>query len=159
MRITYRRNSNFNYWEKRWERIPVDDFLVETNKYPIRYSEMIVQVKNSKILEAGCGAGRVFCHYFRLGHDVYGIDFTNIPINKLKMQNKDYKVQLGDIRKLEFNDNFFDVVLAFGLYHNILDGLDDAVIETLRVLKRGVRYAHLFVPTIFKQESRTLLKI
>jgi SAM-dependent methyltransferase len=45
---------------------------------------------------------------------------------------------------LRFEDGTFDCVLAFGLYHNLLENLDLAVQETFRVLNSGGRVCASF---------------
>ena len=43
----------------------------------------------------------------------------------------------GDITKLSFPDETFSAVLAFGLYHGLENGLEEAMAETRRVMKPG----------------------
>ena len=43
-------------------------------------------------------------------------------------------VEVGDITKLRFSDKSFKYLLAFGLYHNLEHGLEDAISETFRIL-------------------------
>lgn len=116
------------------------------NAYPLKYSRMTIQDgdKAGKILEAGCGAGRILRYYHNKGYDITGIDFIDVAIDKLKKMDTSLKVEVGDIKHLRFQDQSFRHVLAFGLYHNLEKGLHQAIIETHRVLERGGRVCASF---------------
>ena len=75
MRITYRTRGVKEYWTARWDNIPVDSPMENNNVYPLKYSEMIIKDRNGKVLEAGCGAGRILRYYHNKGIDIFGIDF------------------------------------------------------------------------------------
>jgi len=136
MRITYRDKNNKNYWTKRWIDIEADEPMKNENKYPLKYSKLTVKDKNKIILEAGCGAGRILRYYHNNGYKIIGIDFIKEAIDKLKKKDGSLDVRVGDITKLDFEDNYFDYILAFGLYHNLNETLDVAMAETSRILKK-----------------------
>lgn len=107
------------------------------NVYPLKYAVQTVVRTDGRILEAGCGAGRILRYFHNRGYDIIGIDFVDVAVTKLSVADCSLKVAVGDITNLEFTDETFDYVLAFGLYHNLEHGLERAVAETFRVLKRG----------------------
>lgn len=137
MRITYRKSVNKDYWAKRWGDIPADLPMENKGVYPLKYAELTVAGKSDKILEAGCGAGRILRYYHDNGYNILGFDFIDVAIGKLREADPGLQVEVGDITKLRFDDESFDTVLAFGLYHNLEQGLDQAVAETCRILKKG----------------------
>jgi SAM-dependent methyltransferase len=137
MRITYRSQHNRDYWEERWNNVCVDHKMENKDVYPLKYAEMILDGGKGKVLEAGCGAGRLLRYYKDLGWDIKGIDFIASVIDKLKAEDADLDVEPGDITKLQFDDETFMYVLAFGLYHNLETGIDKALSETARVLKKN----------------------
>jgi SAM-dependent methyltransferase len=137
MRITYRNSNNKDYWTNRWGSIPADVPMENLDAYPLKYAEMTVENRKGKILEAGCGAGRVLRYYHDLGCDIVGFDFIEIATSKLKKADPSLTVEVGDITNLKYREQSFDYVLAFGLYHNLENGLDSAINETNRVLKCG----------------------
>ncbi len=137
MRITYRSKGVKEYWAARWEDIPVDAPMENVGVYPLKYAEMTVKHRDGRILEAGCGAGRILRYYHDRGYDIVGIDFIEVAIEKLKAIDPSLQVAVGDITHLQFDDTSFDYVLAFGLYHNLEHGLDKAIQETHRILKPG----------------------
>lgn len=139
MRITYRDQDTRSYWEQRWEAVRVDDPVENVNAYPIRYAEMtIINHGDERILEAGCGNGRVLRFYKEKGYRIVGIDYAQAALTKLKRVDPELALQLGDVRDLAFRKESFSYVLAFGLYHNFeIENLRKALRETLRVLKPG----------------------
>lgn len=137
MRITYRSANNKDYWTKRWNEIPADAPMENAGVYPLKYAQMTVADKTGKILEAGCGAGRILRYYHERDYDIIGIDFIDVAISKLRKIDATIKAEVGDITNLRFADASFRYVLAFGLYHNLEHGLEKAIWETHRVLENG----------------------
>jgi len=63
MRITYWPIGNTGYWAKRWENNDVDEAMANDRACPLRQALSVLTSKEGRILEAGCGNGRIF-HYF-----------------------------------------------------------------------------------------------
>ena len=138
MRVTYRAHGgNRVYWNKRWDAIPADAGRLNLERYPGRYADRVVAMTRGRILEAGCGAGRVLLHYHGRGREIVGMDFVPAILRKIRMGAPNVPLAAGDVLALPFADRSFSAVLAFGLYHNLERGLDDALDETCRVLERG----------------------
>lgn len=106
--------------------------------YPIMYSELIMGGCR-KVLEAGCGAGRLMLHYLSEGKDMHGIEYSRVAVESLLARYPDMKIQQGDISNLPYASESFDGLLAFGLYHNLEDPekIASAFRETSRVLVQG----------------------
>lgn len=115
----------------------MDEPMENAAVYPLKYAAMTVKHNDARILEAGCGAGRILRYFHGRGYDIVGIDFVDVAISKLSAADSSLQVAVGDITNLKFGDAEFDYVLAFGLYHNLEHDLDRAVEETYRVLKSG----------------------
>lgn len=138
MRITYRNKSNFKYWTSRWTNINVDEAMTNSSYYPLKFSNMVVKNKDELILEAGCGNGRIVRYYHDKKYKIIGIDFVKEAIEKINSVNPMIDAREGNILRLDFNDEYFDVILAFGLYHNFnSDDISVALNETNRILKKG----------------------
>ena len=144
MRVTYRQGSVRDYWAQRWDDIPADRPMGNPNVYPLKYAERILRNASGPILEAGCGAGRVLRFYHDKGYDITGIDFIQSAITKLREVDTTLRVEVGDITKLRFDDEAFQFVLAFGLYHNLEHGIEKALSETHRVLQPSGRLCASF---------------
>ena len=139
MRITRRCDDNRIYWEKRWQKLAADEPCANRDVYPLKYAQMVVR-PGDRILEAGCGLGRVLRYYHSNGYDIHGFDFIEGAVKTLKAADPDLKVRVDDVTRMQYPDNRFDVVLAFGLYHNLpLEAWSLALSETRRVLRRGGR--------------------
>lgn len=136
MRITYRSQSNKEYWEKRWAACDVDDPMENADAYPLKYAQMAVRSKEGHILEAGCGTGRILRYYASRGHKITGMDFVESAVLRIKRADPSLDVHVADITKLPFQDGAFRYVLAFGLYHNLETGLETALRESWRVLEK-----------------------
>jgi SAM-dependent methyltransferase len=136
MRITRRSKYIRNYWEDRWSSVPADQPMENSHVYPLRYALMTIRSKHGKILEAGCGAGRILRYYKDRGYDIVGMDFIEEVVQKLRITDPQLKVHVGNITHLGYRDETFRFVLAFGLYHNLeIPRLCIAVRETYRVLE------------------------
>ncbi len=138
MRKTFRNRDNKSYWHDRWANIDTDSPMSNRNVYPLKYSSLVIKNKNQKILEAGCGAGRILRYYHKKNYNIVGIDFIKLVIQKIKKKDPTLKVKNEDILNLSFRKNYFDVILAFGLFHNFYGRkLKRSIKESHRVLKKG----------------------
>lgn len=138
MRKTFRYKNNYNYWHERWDKIGVDESMVNQNAYPLKFAHLLIKNdKHNYILEAGCGNGRLLRYYHERNFKVVGIDFIQVAVDKIKKADKSIKVIQGDIFDTPFPDQKFKYVLAFGLYHNIENDVKRALLETNRIMTKG----------------------
>jgi len=144
MRKTYRNRKNKDYWNSRWNDIPADKPMTNKSVYPLKYALQTVHSKNGSILEAGCGAGRILRYFHDLDYDITGFDFIEVAVEKLRKADNTLKVEVGDITNLNYGDEEFRYLLAYGLYHNLEHGLDDAIVESWRVLEKSGRICASF---------------
>ena len=99
---------------------------------------LLGDVKDKKILDAGCGTGRYSIILARKGAQVYGIDISRkmLGIAKEKAEKKKLKInfRIGDITNMPYKDNQFDIVLStLALDH--VKNLKKAIHELIRVCK------------------------
>lgn len=97
--------------------------------------------KDSRILDQGCSWGRFTFAAYELGYrNIIGMDFSEKLVAKAQSiaKKKNYGVafKVGDIRKMPFPDNEFDIVLSPGVVEHIVD-TEIAIAELFRVLKHG----------------------
>lgn len=94
---------------------------------------------DSSLLDVGCAKGFMLHDFFELipGMRVSGIDVSSYAIENA-IESVRNKVAVGDARKLEFEDDSFDVVIAINTIHN-LDREDCGVAlqEIERVAKKN----------------------
>ena len=154
MKKVYRYEDNEEYWDRRWRDSGHDaDSFGDLTIYPIRYAEMVMTDPKARALEIGCGLGRVVKHYHRKGFSIAGLERSKVAVERLHTESPDLDIRQGDVTALPYADAQFDVALAFGLYHNLEDGLDKALCETSRVLEPGGRFAISMRPDNFEMNA------
>ncbi len=102
--------------------------------------------KGMKILDAGCGEGRNLIYFMRECFTVYGIDENPLAIKYLQTLARSINKSIpeenfitGDLRDIQFPDEYFDVVLSSAVLH-FSEGKSDfqkMFSELMRVLKQG----------------------
>ncbi len=117
--------------------------------------------RQTRVLDLGCAAGRNTVLLARLGYDFYALDSSEGMIGKTRervaaIAGRDAavdRVRVGVMEDLrEFQNEFFHVVVALGVYHQAesLEQWDQALNETCRVLAAG----GLLVSASFSPASR-----
>ena len=91
-------------------------------------------INGSKILQIGCEKGFLLSDLLDLNSEfeVYGLESSTYAIDNSIEQVKD-KIKFSDYRKLNFEDNFFDLVVAIGPVYTL--NLGDAI-SLLREIQR-----------------------
>ena len=91
--------------------------------------------KKGQILDVGCGWGRFFNFFEKLGLTIYGIDISINMIEKAKQFKSKNEIQIyqGEAENLQFKTNYFDYLTCFGVFEATFQ--DKALSEFLRVLK------------------------
>ncbi|MBU1087862.1 MAG: class I SAM-dependent methyltransferase [Candidatus Omnitrophica bacterium] len=168
-------DSSNSIWQASWQQQsgakPEDILYTRFTKKAFRNFKRFIDRNDKLILEAGCGTGRLCC---LLGESfsnsmIVGIDITQESLdiaNKLKqylgVDNVEFKK--GDIFKLDYPDEYFDVVFNNGVIEHFPLGqknnYNNALAEMLRVLKPGGKiiidvpnwycFAHTFYKWLLK---------
>jgi SAM-dependent methyltransferase len=142
MKKVYRHEANDVYWDRRWAEGKRDrDTFEDLGIYPIRYAEMVMRDRSARALEIGCGLGRVVKHYARAGFRIGGIERSRVAVERLRRESPQLDIVEGDVLALPYKDGEFDTIMAFGVFHNLEDGLEKALAETARCLASGGRFA------------------
>jgi ubiquinone/menaquinone biosynthesis C-methylase UbiE len=124
------------YWERFWADVGVDvDTISRDDVYPL-YPAVRHVAPGARILECGCGMGRVVKHYVAAGHEVVGMDYEAACVARLRRQRPDLQLYAGDVHALPHPPASFDVVLAFGTLSNMADA-SGPLHELHRVLRAG----------------------
>lgn len=121
-------------WDGDWERKlaispPVNSCLVTC---VMKYLK-----PNMLLLEGGCGDARYVRHFTDLGVKTVGVDFARATVQRINEHLPNLDVRVGDIRNLDFPEDFFDGYYSGGVIEHFEDGVDPQLAEAHRVLKAG----------------------
>jgi SAM-dependent methyltransferase len=134
--------DNYAYWDRRWSETDQDpDGFENTDIYPVKYADMVMTDQSARSLELGAGLGRVLKHYYYRGFNIEGIERSSVAVDRLKHENPALPIRAGDALNMPYMDEEFDVIMAFGVFHNIEHHMEKAIAETARCLKRGGKFA------------------
>jgi len=114
-----------------------------------------------RVLDLGCGNGRLFGAIKEKGGDYHGIDNSEKLIELAKKNNPQAEFQTADALNIPFGDNYFDKVFAIAVLHHIpsLKLRLDFLKEIKRVLKQnGVLILTVWKLSPKKQVWRVLLE-
>lgn len=91
---------------------------------------------NLKVLDAGCGEGHLLAelHLKKPHNTYYGVDVTEVALQKALGRCPFATLTLNDVTALPFDNNFFDVVIATETLEHIIE-YEKAIAELKRVLK------------------------
>ncbi len=129
-------------------------------------------IRKGKVLELGCGNGRIILNLAKKGFDAYGVDISQLYIEDARKKAKKMKVkaflQPGDYRNVDrLVRGTFDVVISIwtsiGFYNKRSDQLlFNKIAKLLR--RKGLflilntmskeRLMSIFVPTIFDADDK-----
>ena len=98
--------------------------------------------KDAKILDAGCGTGKLASFWLNEGYDALGVDISDVALSITN--KKGVKTVKADILRLPFEDNSFDLVYSDGLLEHFIDP-EPVLAELFRV---SGKYVLTFVPRI-----------
>ncbi len=103
----------------------------------IKLIPLVGRDQRLKILDAGCGEGQLLRKISQLNRgELYGIDITPVAIESAKERVSGVHFSLSDLGKVEYPDNFFDVVICTEVIEHIPD-YRKTIEELKRVLKKG----------------------
>ena len=97
--------------------------------------------RGSRILDAGCGQGRLTGFLTDRGHTVVGFDVDPVLIDIAKEANPDATFYVGDLSTDEIPESDFDLIVSAGNVMGFLapEGRQPALDHLYRALKNGGR--------------------
>jgi len=143
--------SNSDFWDKHWTKNTIKKMYskkVSSFDYVINSTKKQLS-KNSLILEGGCGTGQQVFKLQKSGYKVIGVDYAEKTIKTVKQENPELDIRLGDVRKLDFSNNYFDGYWSFGVIEHFYNGYDEILKEMQRVIKPE-RYLFITFPHMSK---------
>lgn len=154
-------NNTIDYYDQHWTSYADNPYAeVKTKKAASFFSPIIHKLINeTKVLDVGCGDG-VHWNYLKriknLPINFSGVDISEQAVNYLKRvaDKEDGTFFVMDACNLNFPDNYFDMVFAYGVI-GYADNPQGALQEMHRVCKKG-GWIGVFSPDI-KGISKTIL--
>lgn len=145
------------------------------NDYPpsdywVEFLEKINDRKGKKSLDLGCGAGRHTRLLKKLGFDVYACDRhlgmvqqtqSNLKTMGWSESKLKKRITKQSIENLPYKNNFFDLIICHGVYHNAFDlkMLKKSIAESSRVLKKeGQLLFNIFTNELKPKDLRIIDK-
>jgi cyclopropane fatty-acyl-phospholipid synthase-like methyltransferase len=133
-----------NIWEKKYKEMGFKSQREYPNESLIAFTKGNL-TKGDKVLELGCGSGANMWFMAKEGFDAYGVDFSETGIDycrkMLKKWNVQGKTKVGDMKKLDYDDNFFDAVVdVVSMQHLTFSEHLVCLKEVLRCLKDGGKF-------------------
>ena len=111
------------------ETLSAGEYFLDYDDWP-EYERRAVLEARGRVLDVGCGAGRVALWLQRRGIEVVAIDISPLALRVASLRGiKDCR--LMDVRRLEFPEALFDTIVMFGNNFGIAGGVE----ETRRVLR------------------------
>lgn len=121
------------FWDSRWQTAgkppvisPSDDVVKVTKNY---------LASGSRILEGGCGRANKVKAMADAGFNAIGLDFAEQSVNQARIDYPGLDIQQGDVRSLDFSDNYFDGYWSIGVIEHFWNGYDSILSEAARVIK------------------------
>lgn len=88
-----------------------------------------------RILDVGCGPGKLLRVLRDWGWDTYGVDFSPVAVDYARAKHQ-LKVELGTIHEGKYPANYFDVVMFNHSLEHVYNPID-SLREAHRILKPG----------------------
>ena len=113
--------ANVRYW--------VGDHVGHYARHDLRKVEAVIldrygEAFDGRVLEVGCGAGRVTGHLITVAAEVHGIDISASMIDHCRRAYPQGTFRVADLRDLgEYDDGFFDAIFAS---FNVIDYISPA---------------------------------
>lgn len=118
------------------------------------FYHLLGDLKGKKVLDIGCGTGRLIGYLKMQGAEVVAADLSEGMLEKLRKKHRGVHTVKADIEDLPFENESFDlVVCTFVIVH--LKALQKAFDEVNRVLKTG----GYFVVTNINQRKAPKIKV
>ena len=97
-------------------------------------------IRDGILADLGCGTGELTLMLTQAGYDMIGIDYSEVSviksskINKAEIENKHCEILQGNVMKLPFRKETFDIITAFETIYFWPD-IHEAFKQVYRVLK------------------------
>ncbi|MDO8660305.1 MAG: class I SAM-dependent methyltransferase [Candidatus Woesearchaeota archaeon] len=138
----YKGSASESSWENLFLGYDVEQKVELMQKSRLFYLLFKYLKKEDKIMEAGCGMGKLSLALLDAGFDMIGIDYSEKLINKIQLARPQLKNHFicMDARKFDFSKEVFDAVISPGVIEHFHEPEQAVMLkEIYRVLKPNGR--------------------
>ena len=143
------KNMEDTFWDQTWAQRDIKAAYRNLSRFNIvnRTTKRYLNPEEGPILEGGCGLGQYVYSLNEVGYECYGVDVAEKTIAKIKETYPYLKIDVMDVRKLDYPDNYFAGYWSLGVIEHFYEGYDTIVREMFRVLKEN-GYLFITVPVM-----------
>jgi len=125
------------FWESNWTENDIGQCLRFCAVDPLRPLFERYSRPGDLMLEGGCGLGQYVAYWAWRGRRVVGLDFAKRALARIKGWSPRAGLVAGDVARLPFPDETFDLYYSGGVVEHFEAGAEAALREAARVLKPG----------------------
>lgn len=103
--------------------------------------------EGERILDLGCGNGRLFEFFKNRNVEYIGVDNVEKLIEIARKKYPEAKFLVGDALNLPFSDNYFDKVFSIAVFHHIPSG--EFRLQFLKEVRRVLKQEGLLILTVW----------
>jgi len=118
------------------EKIKFEDYGInqKMNEKEVKLLKSLIG-EDEKVLEEGCGTGRLLLEMKQAGYDITGYDFTKRHVDLIKAKDSEAKVFQGDWHNNALENESFNTVYSLG--RNILH--DYSIVDQTQLFREAAR--------------------
>jgi SAM-dependent methyltransferase len=132
----FNRQATPEFWDEQWNKGNLLKKIRSGKTYHFLKSITAKYVRPSgRVLEGGCGTGQIVFCLNSWGYEAYGVDYATRTIKTVNELFPELRVSVGDVRHLDFPNEYFDGYWSLGVIEHFWSGFTPIVKEASRVLK------------------------
>jgi SAM-dependent methyltransferase len=138
--VYYRVEADAAFWDAHWKPyVSPQVYEGAEHGYLGEYEEIFAAYlpKEGRILEAGCGIGKLVLSLRVRGYDIEGVEWGAETVQAVRSHYPDLPIRVADVTKLDVPDSFYSGYISLGVVEHREQGPEPFLDEANRVLERG----------------------
>lgn len=135
-----------DYWNSVHGKLVTKKNISRGDRFVVSETRKVLS-RGARVIDAGCGCSATVFGLDEAGFEAEGIDYDVETIKAVNAVMPELRVKVGDIFEMPFSDSSLKGVWSLGVIEHFIDGYDDILRETNRVLECG-GFLFLTVPSI-----------
>jgi SAM-dependent methyltransferase len=133
--VYYGATADADFWDERWaEKANYGRAREGHLPHYLRRAVRTIPA-GGRVLEAGCGYGHFTVAMAARGFRAEGVDWAPQTVERLQKEFPAIPFMAGDVRALDVPDNSYDAVYSPGVCEHFVEGPDEVLHETARILR------------------------